>query len=374
MVKFDKGFFLFILSSLLLFLLSGCGENSVETSGSNTSVVEDSESSGDQDETDTLSTVKDIRLIKGPSSLLLDWPAVEGATSYHVYYARESGIEPDSYASKTDGTWLQNVQPPIRISNLTPHVWHLVVTAVHPSGESAPSGEISAFAATQPLNDTGVDWCADGSQNNLDCPVQGYEGQDGDHGRDALARKGQLQKIGGGAAGFDFTKLDANGEELAQSASEWSCVRDNHTGLIWEVKQPAGSAGLRDANHTYTWYNPDNSNNGGYAGTQNGGSCQGSSCDTAAFVNAVNVEGLCGASDWRMPSVTELLSIVHNGRTLPTIDQSYFPHTPLQNVYWSSSPNASGSGHAWGVGFGHGVGYGNKGHDGGHVRLVRAGQ
>lgn len=373
MVKLDKGFFLFILSSLLLFLLSGCGENSVETGGSNTSVVGDSESSGDQDEADTLSTVKDIRLIKGPSSLLLDWPAVEGATSYHVYYAREPSIEPDSYASKIDGAWLQNVQPPIRISNLTPHVWHLVVTAVHPSGESAPSGEISAFAATQPLNDTGVDWCADGSQNNLDCPVQGYEGQDGDHGRDALARKGQLQKIGGGAAGFDFTKLDANGEELAQSASEWSCVRDNHTGLIWEVKQPAGSAGLRDANHTYTWYNPDHNANGGRAGTQNGGYCQGSACDTYAFVNAVKAEGLCGASDWRMPSVNELLSIVHNGRIEPAIEQSYFPHG-RSGWYWSSSPFAELSGFAWGVYLGDGsVLGGSKGNEY-HVRLVRAGQ
>ena len=70
---------------------------------------------------------------------------------------------------------------------------------------SAPLAQ--AQQATRPLNDTGIDWCADVSQNNLDCPVQGYEGQDGDHGRDALARKGQLQKIGGGAAGFDFTKL-----------------------------------------------------------------------------------------------------------------------------------------------------------------------
>ncbi|SYZ81278.1 Uncharacterised protein [Vibrio paracholerae] len=79
-----------------------------------------------------------------------------------------------------------------------------------------PSGEISAFAATQPLNDTGIDWCADGSQNNLDCPVQGYEGQDGDHGRDALARSGQLQKVGGG----DFTKLDNSGNPLPESASD----------------------------------------------------------------------------------------------------------------------------------------------------------
>ncbi|GHY06882.1 hypothetical protein VCSRO21_0928 [Vibrio cholerae] len=376
MFKFDKGFVPSIFGSLLLFLLSGCGEDSVETSGSgsNTSVVGDSGSSGTQNDADTLSIVKDIRLSKGPSSLLLDWPAVDGATSYHVYYAREPGIEPDSYASKIDGTWLQNVQPPIRISNLSPHVWHLVVTAVHPEGESAPSGEITAFAATQPLNDTGIDWCADGSQNNLDCPVQGFEGQDGHYGRDAQAAAGKLPKVGAGAAGFDFTKLDANGEELAQSASDWSCVRDNHTGLIWEVKQPAASGGLRDASHTYTWYNPDNSTNGGDAGTQNGGTCQGSSCDTAAFVNAVNVEGLCGASDWRLPSVNELLSIVHNGRVAPAIDQSYFPHTPQYGRYWSSSPYAYFSSFAWSVYFGNGVVYGNNKNGNNHVRLVRAGQ
>ncbi|NVC62385.1 DUF1566 domain-containing protein [Vibrio sp. 05-20-BW147] len=322
-----------------------------------------------------LPAVTDVRLSKGPSSLLLDWPAVAGATSYHVYYAREPGIEPDSYASKADGTWLQNVQPPIRIGNLTPHVWHLVVTAVHPAGESAPSGEITAFAATQPLNDTGIDWCADGSQNNLDCPVQGYEGQDGEHGRDAQAAAGKLPKVGAGAVGFDFTKLDANGEELAASASDWSCVRDNVTGLIWEVKQPAGSAGLRDAAHTYTWYNPDNSTNGGDAGTQNGGTCQGSACDTQAFVNAVNSQGLCGASDWRLPSVNELLSIVHNGRFNLAIEQSYFPYTPQYGPYWSSSPHASHSNYAGYVHFnGGGVSNSYKGNYHNHVRLVRAGQ
>ncbi|HFG1779551.1 TPA: DUF1566 domain-containing protein [Vibrio cholerae] len=227
---------------------------------------------------------------------------------------------------------------------------------------------------TGKLNDTGIDWCADGGQNNLDCPVQGYEGQDGDHGRDALARSGQLQKIGGGAAGFDFTKLDNSGNPLPASASEWSCVRDNHTGLIWEVKQPAGSGGLRDANHYYTWYNPDNSTNGGDAGKQNGGSCQGSACDTYAFVNAVNSQGLCGASDWRLPSVNELLSIVHNGRFEPAIDQSYFPHTPQYHWYWSSSPYAGYSYYAWDVDFGSGgVGYDGK-DNGDRVRLVRAGQ
>ncbi|MCX9460503.1 DUF1566 domain-containing protein [Vibrio cholerae] len=226
---------------------------------------------------------------------------------------------------------------------------------------------------TGKLNDTGIDWCTNYNQKKLYCPVQGYEGQDGEHGRDALAREGKLQKVGGGAAGFDFTKLDNSGNPLPASASEWSCVRDNHTGLIWEVKQPAGSGGLRDANHTYSWYNPDNSTNGGDAGVQNGGTCQGSACDTYAFVNAVNSQGLCGASDWRLPSVNELLSIVHNGRVEPAIEQSYFPHGS-SSWYWSSSPKTDFAYDVWTVGFSNGDVFNSRNRIGRHVRLVRAGQ
>lgn len=222
---------------------------------------------------------------------------------------------------------------------------------------------------TGKLNDTGIDWCANATTNNLDCPVAGFEGQDGEHGRDALARAGQLQKVGGGAAGFDFTKLDANGNDLPESASAWSCVRDNHTGLIWEVKTNDG--GLRDSNHTYTWYNPDSSTNGGSAGTQNGGWCTGSDCDTHAFVQAVNSQGLCGANDWRMPSRKELLNLVHRS-SYPTIDLGYFPNTKWD--YWSSSPVSHLEGNYWSIAFNLGIPFMNgKSNGNGYsfVRLVR---
>ncbi|MDZ7621733.1 MAG: hypothetical protein U5O69_04740 [Candidatus Competibacteraceae bacterium] len=116
-------------------------------------------------------------------------------------------------------------------------------------------------ASTSRLNDTGITWCANDTTNNLACPVTSHPGQDGDHGRDALARAGQLQKVGGGKAGLDFTKLDANGNALPASASSWSCVRDNHTGLIWEVKTTSGLRG--HVSTRYIWYDPDHSTNGG---------------------------------------------------------------------------------------------------------------
>ena len=226
------------------------------------------------------------------------------------------------------------------------------------------------------LNDTGIDWCANGSNNNLDCDspvVADYPGQDGMHGRDALAREGELDKVGGGAAGFDFTKLDDNGDELPSTAAEWSCVRDNHTGLIWEVKVNDIDH-LRHKGHTYTWYNPDDSSNGGDAGVQDGGNCTGSSCDTTGFVQAINNAELCGADDWRMPSLNELHSIVDYGRTGPTIDQDYFPNAD-SSFLWSNTPDAiQDLNRAKGVGFETGNGYAAGRGFQTPVRLTRAGQ
>lgn len=145
------------------------------------------------------------------------------------------------------------------------------------------------------------------------------------------------------------------------------------TGLTWEVKTV--DHGLRDKDNTYSWYQPDNSNNGGSAGTQNGGSCTGSACDTYHYVQAVNAQGLCGTQDWRMPDVNELLSIVDNSLSYPnpSIDTAYFPNTNTSFV-WSSSPNAYYSSSAWYVLFSYGhVNLGSKANYN-HVRLVRGGQ
>jgi hypothetical protein len=148
-------------------------------------------------------------------------------------------------------------------------------------------------------------------------------------------------------------------------------VQDKVTGLIWEVKTDDG--GLRDTDHRYTWYNPDDGANGGAAGTPDGGSCVGSACDTQGYAQAVNAQGLCGATDWRLPSVEELTSIVNYNRFGPAIDTLYFPNTKSA-YYWSSSPNAYDSNGAWLVGFGYGYdGYSYKG-DERAVRLVRGRQ
>lgn len=219
-----------------------------------------------------------------------------------------------------------------------------------------------------PLNDTGIVFCDDDDvDNELDCLLTDPAGQDAEYGRDVTNNDDS-----DGHAGFSFTKLDADGADLPASATEWFCVRDNVTGLIWEVKTDDG--GLRNMDWTYSWYNPDSRTNGGDGGAQNDGSCGNNTCDTYAFVQAVNAdEGLCGATDWRLPNREELRSIVNYGQMSPAIDAEYFPNT-ISEKFWSSSSRAYYANQAWTIHF-------ENGRDGNyskrrvnHVRLVRAGE
>lgn len=234
------------------------------------------------------------------------------------------------------------------------------------------------------LNDTGIIECGNASTtaNGL-CPQLDYPAQDGDSGRDAVLDT----NIGtDGHAGFSFTKLDANGVALTDqsadyAATPWSCVKDNVTGLIWEVK--TDDSGLHDKDDRYNWYSTDTATNGGSNGFDNddGAICFGYTagnaatyCNTEAYVNRVNATGLCGAnSGWRLPNVTELRSIVDLSRNKPSIDPAYFPNT-AQDWYWVGTPDAADTTNAMNVSFHSGaVGeYGRSKQDA--VRLVRSSQ
>ncbi|MEA1053456.1 DUF1566 domain-containing protein, partial [Lamprobacter modestohalophilus] len=217
-----------------------------------------------------------------------------------------------------------------------------------------------------PLNDTGIDWCANGDTILLDCPVAGYPGQDGEYGRDVTRNDDS-----DGHAGFSFTKLDAEGQPLPADATEWSCVRDNVTGAVWEVK--TNDLGLRGTTWLYSWY--DSESPDGVPGTEDGGACfTDGRCDTEKYVADVNAQGLCGYTDWRMPTPKELAGITYLGINNTAIDSDYFPNTDRSDGYWSSSPKANSSRSAWLVSLLTGnVESGFKSSDI-KVRLVRAGQ
>jgi uncharacterized delta-60 repeat protein len=171
----------------------------------------------------------------------------------------------------------------------------------------------------RPIPDTGQTKCYNNT-GEIPCPQPGepFYGQDANYTINPPS----------------YTKLDPNGNDLPDDATEWAMVRDNVTGLIWEVKQNKDGvqdySNPHDADNTYTWYDGNPATNGGYAGTPGDGT------DTEDFVNALNAANFGGHSDWRVPSRKELRTIADYARMSPSINTAYFPNT-VPSFYWSST-------------------------------------
>lgn len=255
-------------------------------------------------------------------------------------------------------------------------IYLLLAGILHPHSPLPPQPPIPFRS----LNDTGITWGGSyPSGNNPGCTGVEIGAQDCSHGRDVTSNYDA-----DGHAGFSFTKLAGNGTPLANQAVDyatppWACVQDNVTGLIWEVKTADG--GLRDQNDSYYWYNTNPATNGGADGYADpGNTCEGyvsgqpaTYCNTEAFVARVNAVGICGHSDWRMPTRKELQGIVSYDRVAPAIDTAYFLNTPAYSV-WSGSPSAYYSDYAWVVSFYNGGSYYFDRNYKFRVRLVRGGQ
>lgn len=125
-----------------------------------------------------------------------------------------------------------------------------------------------------------------------------YSSTDSYFGRDAAAYRGEdLNKVGAGRAGFDFTKMCADGKPATidsvgnakcterLTTNEWACIRDNTVSLMWD-RRIFGLDEQRDS------------------GT------------------------LCGTGNWRRANVHDLISIIDNSNSYdandPKVDKSYF--------------------------------------------------
>jgi hypothetical protein len=187
---------------------------------------------------------------------------------------------------------------------------------------------LSLFTAdvwASPVPDTGQNKCYN-AMVEIPCPLSGQPF----YGQDANYRINPIS----------YTKLDGSGNVLLDSATSWVMVKDNVTGLIWEMK--TNKDGVKnyndphDADNTYDWYD--------------------STTDINDFIKALNDANYGGYSDWRMPTINELDYIVNYSIPYPgpVIDTGYFPNTAV-SWYWSSTASADDTDSAWFVSFNSGV-------------------
>ncbi len=145
-----------------------------------------------------------------------------------------------------------------------------------------------------------------------------------------------------------YTKLSSSGSTLPDSAASWAMVRDNVTGLIWEVKTDDGS--IHDRDNKYSWQDAQD-----------------------VFIAELNFMGFGGFADWRLPSIKELAYIVDYGRYGPAINTDYFAET-VSSYYWSATTYASNTDYAWGIDFRSGYDSSTNKSNSYYVRAVRSGQ
>lgn len=113
-------------------------------------------------------------------------------------------------------------------------------------------------------------------------------------------------------------------------------LTDTATGLMWKMCSEgqtynADTNTCSGASATYTWKQ---------------------ALQRARAVNQGAAGQGLGHTDWRVPNIKELRSLVEQACQDPAINASAFPLTPSSpGLYWSSSPSRKTLGDAWGTDF-----------------------
>jgi hypothetical protein len=166
----------------------------------------------------------------------------------------------------------------------------------------------------------------------------------------------QLADISGEDADYtinapSYTKLDQNANTLSSSATSWAMVRDNRTGLIWEIKTTDTS--IHDRNNTFSWQDSQD-----------------------VFIANLNSAAFGTYTDWRMPSIMEMSTVVDSNIYFPAINTSYFPNLigDDSGFYWSATPSDLYPNVAWGINFYNGSLYDTSDIMSSYVFAVRGGE
>ncbi|GAB2887367.1 DUF1566 domain-containing protein [Microbulbifer echini] len=132
---------------------------------------------------------------------------------------------------------------------------------------------------------------------------------------------------------YHLFKVNSKGKAINAWDGPWACVCDSRSGLLWEVK--TDNEDTHDGRWTYSRFLQNQ-------GVPNNGDCyfEADRCDTEDLIHHTNREKLCGTNHWRLPTSTELRSLVTTEVKpgSPSIETGYFPKTQ-RGDYWSSDGN-----------------------------------
>jgi hypothetical protein len=235
----------------------------------------------------------------GDEQVTIGWGSVSEATSYNIYWATYSGVS----ITNCEGKIGDILDAPYSHTGLTNFkTYYYIITAQNDYGESDESQEVSATPPGWPtlnLPDTGQ--------------TQSYTDTFGEDS--------------------DYTI-----NPPSYTDNDDGTVTDHVTGLIWQQE---------DDDRERSWD------------------------EVCLYCDNLS---LAGYSDWRLPSVMELMSIVNYGTYEPAIDTTYFPDIETWANYWSSTSNANNSSYACYVYFSYGQVGSNDKSSTRYVRCVRGGQ
>lgn len=193
------------------------------------------------------------------------------------------------------------------------------------------------------LNDTGVTLYhtdADDNKGSVS-PQEDYPGQDADFGFD------NADKDSNSGKGFKFIKLDAQGIELSDDATEWSCIADKRSGLVWESKTNSSDS-IQYKDRLLALEIPGQVTP--YKEDLVLATCvdsKDSICSTQDYVEHVNTIELCGKSDWRLPTGYEFYSLIDFGETKVNEDGDIYGLTVKYFPNQSKGGNYTDAGSVW---------------------------
>ena len=247
----------------------------------------------------------------GDGQITLSWTAVSGATSYNLYRGTSTGV------TTATGTKIAGVTSSYTDTGLTGGTtYYYIVTAVNAVGESTASSEasatpVAAVTTLAPLR-TYQTTCWDASGITIPCAGTG---QDGEY------QAGRNTNFTGPTQHATYT-------------SDYTTT-DNAMGLVWKTcsEGKSGATCGTGTATTMTWATATGSGTG---------------CD--ALNSANSAAGYAGLTNWRLPSIRELETIINYSTSNPAAFSAGFPGT-VATIHWSSFPYVPVDTNAWVVNF-----------------------